>query len=190
MRGYLNCVSCCPGQWSTSVRVHRSALPGLRIPGCFGAGDRGGNRNCSRKVLHIWAHGYCKELPGCLPIRELEHKGRRTCNSEATFYFDVEHTYTFDSKKIRDKKIFKVLFSLFFQVIPVYEQGSQFQPSAIEMVDGQTSPPQLLTEADLISLMEKHGIGTVFNIKVKKCVVDIYNSPNIFLLPYQISKTS
>ncbi|XP_075999266.1 DNA topoisomerase 3-alpha isoform X2 [Genypterus blacodes] len=46
------------------------------------------------------------------------------------------------------------------KVIPVYEQGSQFQPSAIEMVDGQTIPPQLLTEADLISLMEKHGIGT------------------------------
>uniref|UniRef100_A0AAZ3P0D1 DNA topoisomerase n=1 Tax=Oncorhynchus tshawytscha TaxID=74940 RepID=A0AAZ3P0D1_ONCTS len=46
------------------------------------------------------------------------------------------------------------------KVIPVYEQGSQFQPSAIEMLDGQTSPPQLLTEADLISLMEKHGIGT------------------------------
>uniref|UniRef100_A0A8D3C4V5 DNA topoisomerase n=1 Tax=Scophthalmus maximus TaxID=52904 RepID=A0A8D3C4V5_SCOMX len=46
------------------------------------------------------------------------------------------------------------------KIIPVYEQGSQFQPSAIEMVDGQTSPPQLLTEADLISLMEKHGIGT------------------------------
>ena len=46
------------------------------------------------------------------------------------------------------------------QVIPVYEQGSQFQPSAVEMLDGQTSPPQLLTEADLISLMEKHGIGT------------------------------
>ncbi|XP_034055116.1 DNA topoisomerase 3-alpha isoform X2 [Gymnodraco acuticeps] len=46
------------------------------------------------------------------------------------------------------------------KVIPVYEQGSQFQPSAIEMVDGQTNPPQLLTEADLISLMEKHGIGT------------------------------
>lgn len=46
------------------------------------------------------------------------------------------------------------------KIIPVYEQGSQFQPTAIEMVDGQTSPPQLLTEADLISLMEKHGIGT------------------------------
>ncbi|KAL2100749.1 hypothetical protein ACEWY4_002510 [Coilia grayii] len=46
------------------------------------------------------------------------------------------------------------------KIIPVYEQGSQFEPTAIEMVDGQTSPPQLLTEADLISLMEKHGIGT------------------------------
>lgn len=48
------------------------------------------------------------------------------------------------------------------QVIPVYEEDSQFQPSAIEMVDGQTSPPQLLTEADLISLMEKHGIGKLY----------------------------
>nr|XP_033819211.1 DNA topoisomerase 3-alpha isoform X1 [Geotrypetes seraphini] len=46
------------------------------------------------------------------------------------------------------------------KVIPVYERGSQFQPTTIEMVDGETSPPQLLTEADLIALMEKHGIGT------------------------------
>lgn len=46
------------------------------------------------------------------------------------------------------------------KVIPVYEMGSKFQPTTIEMVDGETSPPQLLTEADLIALMEKHGIGT------------------------------
>ncbi|KAE8578852.1 hypothetical protein XENTR_v10023799 [Xenopus tropicalis] len=46
------------------------------------------------------------------------------------------------------------------KIIPVYEMGTRFQPSTVEMVDGETSPPQLLTEADLISLMEKHGIGT------------------------------
>ncbi|XP_060116558.1 LOW QUALITY PROTEIN: DNA topoisomerase 3-alpha [Heteronotia binoei] len=45
------------------------------------------------------------------------------------------------------------------KVIPVYEKGSRFQPTTVEMIDGETSPPQLLTEADLISLMEKHGIG-------------------------------
>uniref|UniRef100_A0A480SG85 DNA topoisomerase n=1 Tax=Sus scrofa TaxID=9823 RepID=A0A480SG85_PIG len=46
------------------------------------------------------------------------------------------------------------------KVLPGYERGSRFQPSTVEMVDGETSPPQLLTEADLIALMEKHGIGT------------------------------
>ncbi|KAM7333523.1 hypothetical protein ACRRTK_006843 [Alexandromys fortis] len=45
------------------------------------------------------------------------------------------------------------------KLLPVYEQGFRFQPSTVEMVDGETSPPQLLTEADLIALMEKHGIG-------------------------------
>jgi len=37
-------------------------------------------------------------------------------------------------------------------------------PTRLEMIDGQTSPPNLLTEADLISLMDKHGIGNILLI--------------------------
>lgn len=43
--------------------------------------------------------------------------------------------------------------------IPVYEIGQQFEPNRLEIKGGETSPPPLLTEADLIALMEKHGIG-------------------------------
>ncbi|XP_066252718.1 DNA topoisomerase 3-alpha isoform X1 [Euwallacea similis] len=41
-----------------------------------------------------------------------------------------------------------------------YQQGDTFVPTVLEMTESQTSPPKLLTEADLIALMEKHGIGT------------------------------
>ncbi|XP_012287249.1 DNA topoisomerase 3-alpha isoform X2 [Orussus abietinus] len=46
------------------------------------------------------------------------------------------------------------------KVIPVYERGQVFGPTGIEMVRSETTPPNLLTEADLIALMDKHGIGT------------------------------
>lgn len=41
-----------------------------------------------------------------------------------------------------------------------YEQGQVFEPTEITMPEGHTTAPPLLTEADLIALMEKHGIGT------------------------------
>lgn len=41
-----------------------------------------------------------------------------------------------------------------------YEIGNTFEPTELDMVEGSTSPPSLLTEADLIALMDKHGIGT------------------------------
>jgi DNA topoisomerase III len=44
--------------------------------------------------------------------------------------------------------------------IPTYQVGDTFVPSAIDMHEGKTEPPQLLTEAELIALMDKNGIGT------------------------------
>lgn len=44
--------------------------------------------------------------------------------------------------------------------IPEFREGYQFVPNTLEMVEGQTTPPQLLTESDLISMMEKNEIGT------------------------------
>ncbi|XP_076233663.1 topoisomerase 3-alpha isoform X2 [Calliopsis andreniformis] len=44
--------------------------------------------------------------------------------------------------------------------IHIYQEGQVFKPTSIDMVQEETSPPQLLTEADLISLMDKYGIGT------------------------------
>ena len=44
--------------------------------------------------------------------------------------------------------------------IPNYDNIKEFIPNNIELVCGETQPPKLLTEADLITLMDKHGIGT------------------------------
>ena len=41
-----------------------------------------------------------------------------------------------------------------------YENVIEFEPTSIELAEGSTQPPSLLTEADLITLMDKHGIGT------------------------------
>ncbi|OWA53865.1 DNA topoisomerase 3-alpha [Hypsibius exemplaris] len=46
------------------------------------------------------------------------------------------------------------------KTIPHCSVGLKFIPTRIEMAAGQTSPPALLSESDLIALMEKHGIGT------------------------------
>ena len=44
--------------------------------------------------------------------------------------------------------------------LPNYEEGSSFMPIEMLQHEGTTTAPALLSEADLITLMEKHGIGT------------------------------
>lgn len=41
-----------------------------------------------------------------------------------------------------------------------YQQGNRFNPTELGMKEGETSAPPMLTEAELIALMDKHGIGT------------------------------
>ncbi|CAJ0577349.1 unnamed protein product, partial [Mesorhabditis spiculigera] len=41
-----------------------------------------------------------------------------------------------------------------------YELGETFTDHQVRMIESKTEPPPLLTEADLITLMDKYGIGT------------------------------
>ncbi|KAL1411723.1 DNA topoisomerase [Vanrija albida] len=44
--------------------------------------------------------------------------------------------------------------------LPDFEEGEEFMPTACELKEGSTTSPNLLTEADLVRLMDKNGIGT------------------------------
>lgn len=43
--------------------------------------------------------------------------------------------------------------------LPTCQRGDTFTVGEVKMLEKQTSPPDYLTEAELITLMEKHGIG-------------------------------
>lgn len=45
-------------------------------------------------------------------------------------------------------------------MLPKFQMGEQFEPTEAMMNEGKTSPPNYLTEADLIALMDANGIGT------------------------------
>lgn len=44
--------------------------------------------------------------------------------------------------------------------LPKFTVGEMFEPTEALMTEGKTSPPNYLTEADLIALMDANGIGT------------------------------
>jgi DNA topoisomerase-3 len=50
--------------------------------------------------------------------------------------------------------------------VPDFQQDEQFMPSVLEVRDGKTSRPNLLTEADLVGLMDKNGIGELTPLSI------------------------
>ena len=48
--------------------------------------------------------------------------------------------------------------------LPEFAEGERFMPSVCELREGQTTKPQYLTEADLVTLMDKNGIGMVYTL--------------------------
>lgn len=60
------------------------------------------------------------------------------------------------------------------EALPSCERGDVFTVDEIKLLEKQTSPPDYLTEAELITLMEKHGIGGE-NIRLRfSLTVDLY----------------
>lgn len=50
--------------------------------------------------------------------------------------------------------------------LPQFAKGDKIEVSKVELFEGQTVPPDYLSESELISLMEKNGIGTDASISV------------------------
>lgn len=50
--------------------------------------------------------------------------------------------------------------------LPELKKGDKLSVKDLRLTERQTSPPDYLTEAELITLMEKHGIGTDASIPV------------------------
>ncbi|XP_052188830.1 DNA topoisomerase 3-beta isoform X2 [Diospyros lotus] len=50
--------------------------------------------------------------------------------------------------------------------LPQFAEGEKIEISKVELYEGKTAPPDYLSESELISLMEKNGIGTDASIPV------------------------
>lgn len=53
--------------------------------------------------------------------------------------------------------------------VPDFQEGEEFEPTTREIRQGITSKPNYLTEADLVTLMDKNGIGKPLS-KAVPCV--------------------
>ncbi|SNX84481.1 related to DNA topoisomerase III alpha [Melanopsichium pennsylvanicum] len=75
-------------------------------------------------------------------------------------------------------------------LLPPFTQGEVFRPTKFEMKQGSTSPPKLLTEADLVNLMDKNGIGTdatiaehIAKVIERRYVMSVKEGKTTYLVP-------
>lgn len=55
------------------------------------------------------------------------------------------------------------------RTVPAYEVGEAFVPTSVELSESRTVPPAPITEAELIGVMDKHGIGALARA-ARRCV--------------------
>jgi len=80
-----------------------------------------------------------------------------------------EEGFSFTGKKLIEPGFTAVMTWQAFddaETAPRVEKGQELPLQDIKLGERQTSPPDYLTESDLITLMEKHGIGTDASIPV------------------------
>ncbi|XP_037933169.1 DNA topoisomerase 3-beta [Teleopsis dalmanni] len=78
-------------------------------------------------------------------------------------------TFTCTANALIDPGFTKVLTWQGFgrdEVVPNFTTGDKVEINEVRLLESQTGPPDYLTEAELITLMEQHGIGTDASIPV------------------------
>ena len=87
-----------------------------------------------------------------------------------TIHFKVgDEKFSFSGKKLLDPGYTSVMTHQALteeESLPALEKGDTLDIKEVKLGERQTNPPDYLTEADLITLMEKHGIGTDASIPV------------------------
>jgi DNA topoisomerase III len=73
-----------------------------------------------------------------------------------------EETFVAQGQKLKEKNFMEVYKDRYFSESPCPDinQGDSIRPTGLKMEESATRPPPLLSESALISLMDKHGIGT------------------------------
>ncbi|XP_060074052.1 DNA topoisomerase 3-beta-1-like [Ylistrum balloti] len=88
---------------------------------------------------------------------------------QTTVYIEIgAEKFTCSGKVVLDPGFTSILTwkSADEESLPEFKKDQNLTVNDVKLVDRQTSPPDYLTESELITLMEKHGIGTDASIPV------------------------